>query len=92
MDDDEPLERASPSLWGEFLKDLALTALSSSQNAQTGEDARSLLEWRNCHLDKKNKDCDIPVAKRAEYRQAEVWGGSKDKEQRERESIRRSPK
>jgi hypothetical protein len=34
MDGDEPLERASPSPWGEFLKDLALT-VSSSDTSQT---------------------------------------------------------
>jgi hypothetical protein len=44
-----------------------------------------LSERRNYHLDKKNKDCDIPVAKRAEYRRRTgcFWGGSKDQEQRE---------
>jgi hypothetical protein len=40
---------------------------------QTGEAAPPLLEIRSCHLDKKNKECDIPVAKRAEYRRAESF-------------------
>jgi hypothetical protein len=75
MDGDEPLERASPSPWGEFLEELALTVSSSSQNAQMGEVAPPLSERRSCHLDKKkNKDCDIPVAERAEYRRAEAFG------------------
>jgi hypothetical protein len=80
MDGDEPLERASPSPWGEFLEELALTVSSSSQNAQMGEAAPSLSERRSCRLDKKNKDYDIPVAKRAEYRGGGFWGGSKDQE------------
>jgi hypothetical protein len=74
MDCDEPLERASPSSWGEFLEELALTVSSSSQNAQRGEAAPPLSERRSCRLDKKNKDCDIPVAKRAEFRRAEAFG------------------
>jgi hypothetical protein len=32
MDADEPLERASPSPWGELLEELALTVSSSPQN------------------------------------------------------------
>jgi hypothetical protein len=71
MDGNEPLERASPSPWGEFLEELALTVSSSSQN---GEAAPPLLERRSCRLDKKSKDCNIPVAKRAEYMQAEAFG------------------
>ena len=73
MDADEPLGRAS-SQWGEFLEELALTVSSSPQVLQVGEAAPSLLERRSCRLDKKNKDCDIPVAKRAEYRRAEAFG------------------
>lgn len=73
MDADEPLGRAS-SPWGEFLEELALTVSSSPQVLQVGEAAPSLLERRSCRLDKKNKDCDIPVAKRAEYRRAEAFG------------------
>jgi hypothetical protein len=71
MDADEPLDKASPSPWGEFLKELALT-MSSSMHM--GETAPSLLERRSYCLDKKNKDCDIPVAKRTEYRRAEAFG------------------
>jgi hypothetical protein len=71
MDGNEPLERASPSPWGEFLEELALTVSSSSQN---GEVAPPLSERRSCRLDEKSKDCNIPVAKRAEYRRAEAFG------------------
>jgi hypothetical protein len=39
-----------------------------------GEAAPPLSERRSYRLDKKNKDCDIPVAKRAEYRRAEAFG------------------
>jgi hypothetical protein len=39
-----------------------------------GEVAPPLSERHSCHLDKKNKDCDIPVAKRVEYRRAEAFG------------------
>jgi hypothetical protein len=74
MDAGEPLEKASPSSWDEFLDELALTVSSAPQNAQVGETAPSLLERRSCRLDKKNKDCGIPVAKRAEYRRAETFG------------------
>jgi hypothetical protein len=74
MDGDEPFERASPSSWGKFLEELALTVSSSSQNAQKGEAAPPLSERRSCRLDKKNKDCDIPVAKRVEFRRAEAFG------------------
>jgi hypothetical protein len=74
LDADEPLEKASPSPWDEFLDELALTVSSAPQNAQVGETTPSLLERRSCRLDKKNKDCDIPVAKRAEYRRAEAFG------------------
>jgi hypothetical protein len=74
MDADEPLEKASPSLWDEFLDELALTVSSAPQNVQVGKTAPSLLERRSCRLDKKNKDCDIPVAKRAEFRRAEAFG------------------
>ncbi|XBI12630.1 hypothetical protein VPH35_139473 [Triticum aestivum] len=73
MGADEPLGRAS-SPWEEFLEELALTASSSPQVLQVGEAAPSLFERRSCRLDKKNKDCDIPVAKRAEYRRAEAFG------------------
>jgi hypothetical protein len=68
MDADEPLERASPSPWGEFLEELALGVSSSPQNAQLWEAAPSLLARRSSRSDNKNKDCDIPVTKRAEYR------------------------
>jgi hypothetical protein len=74
MDADEPLEKASPSLWDEFLDELALTVSSAPQNAQVGKTAPSLLERCSCRLDKKNKDCNIPVAKRAEFRRAEAFG------------------
>jgi hypothetical protein len=74
MDADEPLEKASPSLWDEFLEELALTVSSAPQNAQVGKTDSSLLERRSCRLDKKNKDCDIPVAKRAEFRRAKAFG------------------
>ena len=39
-----------------------------------GEAAHSRIERRSCRLDKKNRDCDIPTAKRAEYRRAEAFG------------------
>jgi hypothetical protein len=71
MDADEPLEKASPSPRGEFFEELALTVLSPMQ---IGETAPSLLERRSYRSDKKNKDCDIHVAKRAEYRRAEAFG------------------
>uniref|UniRef100_A0A452XFV4 Uncharacterized protein n=1 Tax=Aegilops tauschii subsp. strangulata TaxID=200361 RepID=A0A452XFV4_AEGTS len=73
MGADEPLGRAS-SPWGEFLEELALTVSSSPQVLQVGEAAPSLFERQSCRLDKKNKECDIPVAKRAEYRRAEAFG------------------
>jgi hypothetical protein len=73
MDADEPLERASPSPWGEFLEELALTVSSSPQNMQMEEAAPSLLGRHSCRLEK-NIGCDIPVAKRAEYRRAEAFG------------------
>jgi hypothetical protein len=47
MDADEPLKRASPTQWGEFFEELALTVSSSPQNAQLGEIAPSLLERHN---------------------------------------------
>jgi hypothetical protein len=74
MDGNEPLERASPSPWGEFLEELALTVSSSSQNAKMGEAAPPLSERRSCRLEKKSKECNISVAKRAEYRRAEAFG------------------
>jgi hypothetical protein len=39
-----------------------------------GEASPSLLAQLSCRLDKKNNGCDIPVAKRAEYRWAEAFG------------------
>ena len=63
-----------PLRGGEFLEELALIVSSSPQVLQVGEAAPSLLERRSCRLDKKNKGCNIPVAKRAEHRRAEAFG------------------
>jgi hypothetical protein len=64
MDDVDQLERVSPSSLGEFLEELSLTVSGTHQNMQMG--GRSIY-LRASRLDKKNKVCDIPVAKR-EYR------------------------
>jgi hypothetical protein len=51
---------AEPSPMEELLKELEAPA--------------SHFERRSCRLDLKNKGCDIPAAKRAEYRRAEAFG------------------
>ena len=44
------------------------------KDKQLRVDAPSMAERRSIRLDKKNKDCDIPGAKRAEFRRAEAFG------------------
>ena len=44
------------------------------KDKQLRMDVPSLAERRSIRLDKKNKDCVIPAAKRAEFRRAEAFG------------------
>ena len=74
VDADEPVEEASAPLAGELFKELAYIATDSPTDLQVGEAAPSLIERRSSRLDKKNKGCDIPAAKRAEYRRAVAFG------------------
>ena len=76
-DADGPHEEASSdsaSLVGELFKELACIATDSSLAAQVREAVPSLIERRSSRLDKKNKECDIPTSKRAEFRRAEAFG------------------
>jgi hypothetical protein len=45
-----------------------------SKCADGGGYSITLSEWRSYRLDKKNKDCDLPVAKRVECRRTEKFG------------------
>ena len=65
----EPQEKTLPSLMMELCREIA----DMPKDKQLRMDAPSLAERRSIRLDLKNKDCGIPVAKRAEFRRAETF-------------------
>ncbi|KAF7081510.1 hypothetical protein CFC21_085446 [Triticum aestivum] len=72
-----PQGPASTTLLDEFLSSFSCTAPRSLLEAPIHvqiEGASTCSERRSGRLDKKNKSCNIPTAKRAEYRLAEAFG------------------
>ena len=67
-------EKASALLVGDFFDKLSCVALDSPMGMQLEEASTSHIGRCSIRLDKKNKGCDIPIAKRAEYRRAEAFG------------------
>ena len=65
----EPLEKTSSSMM-----ELCQEITDMPKDKQLRVDAPSLAERRSIRLDKKNKQCVIPVANRAEFRLAESFG------------------
>ena len=66
----EPREKTMPFSMEELCREIA----DMPKDKQLQVDAPSLAERRSIRLDKKNKDCGIPVTKRAEFRRAETFG------------------
>ena len=66
----EPQEKTLPFSMEELCREIA----DMPKDKQLRVDAPSLAERRSIRLDKKNKDCGIPAAKRAEFRRAESFG------------------
>ena len=66
----EPHEKNLPFLMEEFSREIA----DMPKDKQLRMVTPSLAERRSIRLDKKNKDCGIPAAKRAEFRRAEAFG------------------
>ena len=58
----------------ELFQDFACFTSGLPMDKQVEESAPSHIARRNIRLDKKNSGCDIPTAKRAEFRRAEAFG------------------
>ena len=85
----EPQEKTLPSLMMELCREIA----DMPKNKQLRLDVPSLAERHNIRLDKKNKDCVILAAKRAEFRRAEAFGEIpklKSKEKATDEAIKKN--
>ena len=66
----EPQEQTLSCSMVELCREIA----DMPKDKQLRVDVPSLAERRSIRLDKKNKDCGIPAAKRAEFRRAEAFG------------------
>jgi hypothetical protein len=73
VDVEDPQMKDNISPVKESPKELVCTS-GSPVEMLVEEAVPSLIERRSFRLDKKNKDCDIPTARCAEYRQADAFG------------------